>query len=259
MTDAVIAVPASTAPAAAAPAAETVATTPATEQSVDTTTTAAPAEQPELTEREKAALARAEAAEKAAKKLERRVGRLTAKHYQTAAELEHSRRAPPADESEDARDQRQLQEHISTAARQQVEAERFTAKCNDVFDAGTKADPKFGDAFKAVSDEVGGLMTPKGGSTPLLDAILDSDQPHKLISHLAENPDLAAELADMSPVRQLKRLGQIEKEMAAPKSTPEPSAAAKPVKPVTPAAPSGAPDAKKDPAAWIAWRNKQGR
>ena len=150
-----------------------------------------------------------------------------------------------------------MQEDISRAARLQVETERFTAKCNDVFDAGSKANPKFAESFRMVHEEVGGLMTPQGFATPLMNALLDSDVPtHKLIEHLAANPDVAAELADLSPLRQAKRIALIEHELGSGPKTPQASAAPKPLKPVTPSASNGEPDPS-DTAAWIKHRNKR--
>ena len=116
-----------------------------------------------------------------------------------------------------------------TLAEQIAERKEFDAKCNKVAESGKKEFKDFGDALDTLIEEAGPLVTSKG-PTPLGDAILDSDNPAKLIHYLGKHPEIAAELEGLSTARIGRKLALIEQEMS---TKPKPSAAPKPLEPVS--------------------------
>lgn len=194
------------------------------------------------------------AAEREAKALKRRVDRLTREKYETQAEL-HQLRQRPAEPQESAT--QLTEQEVNRRAHQIAEEKAFTDRCNDIARVGTKDFPDFMDKFAELSAEIPTFKDNR--PTPFMEAILDSDSPAALLHHIASNPDLADELADLSPRQQVRRLALIERDMGAKEAPPKPSNAPKPIQPVKPTATAGGPDPGKDPEAWIAWRNAQVR
>lgn len=193
-------------------------------------------------------------AEREARALKRRVDRLTREKYQTQAELQQLRQRP-ADPQVDA--SQMTEQEVNRRAQQIAETRAFNDRCNEIDRVGRKEFPDFADKFAELSAEIP-TFTEKG-ATPFMEAILDSDNPAALIHHLGSNPDLAAELADLTPRQQVRRLALIERDMGAKEAPPKTSSAPKPIQPVKPTATAGGPDPGKDPEAWIAWRNAQVR
>lgn len=193
-------------------------------------------------------------AEREARALKRRVDRLTREKYQTQAELQQLRQRP-ADPQVDV--SQMTEQEVNRRAQQIAETRAFNDRCNEIDRVGRKEFPDFADKFAELSAEIP-TFTEKG-ATPFMEAILDSDNPAALIHHLGSNPDLAAELADLTPRQQVRRLALIERDMGAKEAPPKTSSAPKPIQPVKPTATAGGPDPGKDPEAWIAWRNAQVR
>jgi hypothetical protein len=193
-------------------------------------------------------------AEREARALKRRVDRLTREKYQLQAQVGQTQQRPPvADDTTQpaATDVRQ-------EAREYVEAERFNAKCNDIAASGTKGFPDFMEKFAELGAEVP-LFDAKQRPLPVMEALLDADNPAALIHHLGSNPDLAAELADLTPRQQVRKLALIERDMDSKPPPPKPSNAPKPLQPVRGTAADSWPDPSKDPEGWIAKRNAQVR
>lgn len=195
-------------------------------------------------------------AEKAQKALQRRIDRLTREKYELKAQNDQLRTPKQqADDKEHLTDD-EVETRAEVRAREIAELNQFNAQCNEVFEKGVKANKEFAKSFKDLSEEIGQPFDAKGKPTAVMSAILDADEPHKLILHLADNPELASELADLSPTKQIRRIAQIEKEMSED-ATPKQSNAPKPVQPVKGS--SGAPKEPdpKDTKAWIAWENEK--
>ena len=148
------------------------------------------------------------------------------------------------------------QQDLKRMATEIASADRFKDRCNDLVSRGQKS---MGESFTqavTVLNEEGALFTMDNRPTSLLESILDSDTPEILIAHLGKHPDLAAELADLSPLRQAIRIGRLEAEVTNPKAR-EPSRAPKPLQPVKPvASASDEPDIN-DTAKWIKWSSRQ--
>jgi hypothetical protein len=64
-----------------------------------------------------------------------------------------------------------------------------------------------------------------------MEVVLESDKPEALLYHLGKNPDLAAELTDLSPTQLARKLDRIERDMASALK-PKSSNAPKPLEPV---------------------------
>ena len=219
-------------------------------------------------------------AEKEAKALKRRIDRLTRGKYQSEAQIQQLQaelaqyRAQqvqqPGGEGHQPihQPQQQHQPDLRQQAQEVLRMERINARCDDVVDAGEAAYPDFKAKVVELSHELP-LFGQGGAPQPILEAILEADNPAALIYHLGSDPDLAAELADLSPRQQMRRLMKIEAQLSAD-PTKQPSASAqqpprdlsKAPPPVNPnRAASGSPS--KDPAAmtdaewWASQRKSQ--
>ena len=198
-------------------------------------------------------------AEKEAYALKRRVTRLTREKYQYEAELAQLRQSsqprPSAEETPGASAQPLTPEALRAQAREVVALERLNARCDEVAAKGEKAFPDFAEKVKELSAELP-IIDRQGRPTPTMEAILDSDDPARLSHYLGSNPEVAAELADLNPRQQARRLALIERDMDAQPER-KPSSAPTPLTPVKPGAASAAPDPSKDVEGYIAYRRKQ--
>ena len=170
---------------------------------------------------------------KVVKRMERRIDRLTAARYQAEARADQAAaqfeqlRAQFAQENP----QQVGQQDPVTLAREIAHVERITEKANGIAADGNKRFEGFGKAVQTVSAEVGALFDKRGKATPIGEAILAADDPAALIHHIGSNPDLAADLADLTPIQQARKLARIEIDMAKPRETKQSTAP----KPITPA------------------------
>lgn len=195
--------------------------------------------------------------DKSLKRLQRRVDRVTAARYQAEAKAQQL-------EAELARYRQQTQpeevpqyrpediDRIATQRAQEIaQAQALQSRVTTVLEQG-KAIPGFDDLCNDINAEV--PFYEKGKPTAFLEAVLDSDKPHELLSYLGQNPDIAADLNGLSAARLGRRLEAIEREMKATKVSKAPA----PIKPVTP---KGAPVAKAESemsdAEWYAARRKR--
>lgn len=164
-------------------------------------------------------------AEKEFRRMQRRLEKAQRNNYKLHAELEQIRQSQPRQEEHESSEK---QPDIRELARRQVELERINARCDDIVAEGVKKFKGFDQSIKAIAEEAP-LFDRSGAPTALLEAVLDSERPAELLHYLGSNPDLTAELADLSPIRQAKRIGQIERDMREAK---KPSGAPKPLEPV---------------------------
>jgi hypothetical protein len=108
---------------------------------------------------------------------------------------------------------------------------RFEEKAAEIVEGGKKLEPKFTELLNDLRAEVGDFVQPNGLPSPFMKAVLDiSDNPTKLMLHLAKNPDVAGDLADLPVTKLAARLDRIERSLAEP--TPKQSSAPKPLEPV---------------------------
>jgi hypothetical protein len=183
--------------------------------------------------------------------LTKRVGRLTNERAALKAENDQLRRQlgaagdggqaetgddgegdPPANGGDKAPPQlseKEVERRARALAAQQVEYQRITGVVNKTITEGRKAFQDFDALTAAVDDVIGGFADTEGRMRPITAAIFDSEKPHELIKHLAENPEEADELAALPPIRQVRRIAQIEIELG--KAKPKASSAPKPIVP----------------------------
>ena len=197
---------------------------PATEATAQETPEVAEPESNEAAERDEPA--------KVLKRMERRIDRLTAARYQAEARAERA-----AEEAAQLRaryseqPQQAEQQDPVVLAREIAQVERVTEKANNIAaDGKGRFGDSFGKSVQTVAAEVGQLFERTGKPTPLGEAILSSDDPAALIHHLGSNPDIAADLADLTLIQQARKLARIEIDMAKPRETKQ-SQAPKPISP----------------------------
>lgn len=228
--------------------------------------------------------------EKAIRSLQRRVSRLTQEKAVLAARMslvqqpraaepadadadddddegqedgwtETGKRKPPARQAPPKLTEQEVNRRAEALAAMKLEAGEHVKAANACVSAGRKAFPKeFDTMLRTVAEEVGGFYeddSQGGRPMPIARAIFEeTDKPHEVIRYLAENPDVAAELGELSARSQIRRLAKIEHEMGQA-TKPKPSNAPKPVDaPKGSAAGSDEPDPK-NAEAWIAWRNSK--
>lgn len=115
-------------------------------------------------------------------------------------------------------------EEFQAEAARVAEAQRFTDAANAAYEAGTK---KFPDFEEAVSNLNGlGIMSPT-----LLDAALATDAAPDVIHHLGTDPDEAARIMSLSPVRMAAEMTKLAAKLTAPKAFSTSNAPA-PIRPV---------------------------
>lgn len=160
-------------------------------------------------------------AEKESRALKRRIDRLTRNKYQSEAQMQQLQAELAqlrAQLGQGGADDQQASAatpkpaDLQRQAREMVEIERINARCDDVAAKGEATYPDFKEKVVELGQELP-LFDPQGRPAPILQTILESDDPTALIYHLGSNPDEAAELADMTPRQQLRRLIQIEAEL----------------------------------------------
>jgi hypothetical protein len=216
--------------------------------------------------------------QKAIRKMQRRIDRLTAKRGGTERENELlrqqlsdlERRLQTATSHQGDGDEGQgepkpkgrqfteadIERMAQARAKELHQQTSISQRVAKVLDAGSKLEG-FNAAVDAVA-EVVPFTDRQGRPTAFIEAVLDADAPAALLKYLGENPEEAEDLVDLSPAQLGRRLAKLEDRLKADakKAT---SAAPKPLKPVNGNSSGGGnePDPEKDAEAWIRSRNKQ--
>tara|TARA_R110000868_G_scaffold147948_2_gene369595 strand:+ start:1626 stop:2420 length:795 start_codon:yes stop_codon:yes gene_type:complete len=240
------------------------------ETAIDTTGIATPAEV-ETT----AAPEPVNEAERALKRMERRIGNVTRARYEAEARAQQAEeraqrieamlqeRQPTQQDGTRTDTQgirpEDIERLVNHRAREIREMESVVYRSQQIkTDLITKVgEDRFGTVIESVIEEAGQIALPNGLWTPLGEAIADSEKPAELLAYLAENPDEAGSLKGLTPAQLGRRIARIEAEIAKPKDAPKPSSAPKPLEPV-----KGATETSKDPssmsdAEFAAWRRRQ--
>lgn len=199
-------------------------------------------------------------------RFDRRIGRATAARYQAEAraEQEATRARELADRLAQYEQQPQQTEAISPEkvlplaqqlAQQIRQQEKVVESVRAVLEKG-KTLEGFNEACNAVDAEIA-FYDRAGRPTPFLQTVMECADPARVLHHLGRNPDLAADLADLTPTQQARRLDRIEAELTKP-AEPKTSAAPKPIAPVRGGG-SGAKDYSPEmsDAEFNAWRQAQ--
>jgi hypothetical protein len=130
----------------------------------------------------------------------------------------------------------QTQEKQSTdSVEVRAEAMVFTKTANALVKEGKSQHADYMDVLSDLRAEVGEFVQPNGLPTTFMKAVLEvvdtKPEQTKLLYHLGKNPELAEELADLSPYQLAIRLDRIKTGLAE-KQTPKISNAPKPLVPV---------------------------
>jgi hypothetical protein len=158
----------------------------------------------------------ADDADKALKRMQRRIDKRTADVYRTKAENEQlkARLAELEAKSEKPEEPRDKPDPMALA-REISRAERFAEKANSLVEQGTKKHADYMGALKDLAAEVGDFVRRDGTPSPFMEVVLEvSEKPTELLYHLGKNPEIAEELADLGPIKLAKRLDRIERELA---------------------------------------------
>lgn len=166
---------------------------------------------------------------KALRRMQRRIDKRTADVYRERAEKEQLAQRLAQLEGREKTEEvpKDFEAAVKERAREIARAEAFNSKCNSIAEAGKKLEG-FDTALKALAEEVP-LFDRSGRPTPLMEVALESDKPEVLLHYLGKNPDVAADLADLTPTQLARRLDRIERDLAAP---PKTSKAPAPIEPL---------------------------
>jgi len=139
---------------------------------------------------------------------------------------------------------------VPRVAAEMVEAERFTAACNDVADYGSEKIPDFDRAVQ-------NFAMLGGPPRPFLEAVtaLGKEDGARVYAELGNNPDEAERILRMSPARMAIEVAKL---AAKPAKVPAVSKAPPPITPISAggAVSNGPPDPKND-AAYRQWFAKE--
>jgi hypothetical protein len=195
-----------------------------------------------------------EAHAKAIKRMERRIDKRTADVYRERAEKEQLAQRIAALEAKLTPDEDAPKPVVDPVAlaREIAAAERLDEKCNAIAAKGRKEFPDFADALAELSKEL--PLFDKRGPTDVMKVVLEADNPPALLHYLGKNPDIASDLADLSPIQLTRRLDRIEREMAV---APKTSAAPKPITPVKAVASESGLSAAKSDEDWARAREAE--
>jgi hypothetical protein len=114
-------------------------------------------------------------------------------------------------------------------AREMTRIAMFDQKANSLVAQGTKKHTDYMPVLSELAKEVGDFVQPNGAPSPFMEVVLEaSEKPAELLYYLGKNPEIAADLADLSPIQLTKKLARIESELA-DKSVTKTSNAPKPL------------------------------
>ncbi|MGH7186489.1 MAG: hypothetical protein ACREIB_09485, partial [Pseudomonadota bacterium] len=105
-----------------------------------------------------------------------------------------------------------IEQRAVQRAREMVHYQSLNEKADKALKSGAKLSG-FTEAVSALREEVS-FADRSGRITPFLEAVLDADDPARVIHYLGQNPDEAAEFADLSPAQLGRRLEKLETRLA---------------------------------------------
>lgn len=174
-----------------------------------------------------------------------------AERERLAAELERIRTAAESDDDTTAKaDPRAI-------AQQMRLAEKTAEATQKVMKEAAAKFPDFESAVADLVEEIGPQIDQHGRPSPLMDAVLDSDNAAAVLHYLGKNTEIAAELAGLTPARIGRRISAIESELKAKAAPPKPSAAAKPLTPIKASAPPPVDPSKLTDKQWAELRRQE--
>ena len=226
-----------------------------------------PAETPAPVESEKPAEekpAEAKAAESVPGWVQPRLDELTRLNHALKRELEQAKTAKPAEtpaEGEKAAvptmTTQELQKLINEQAANIAQTRAFQEKAGQVYQNGKKEFDKSFDTAIANLTAVGAIG--ENGNADFVKAVTELEDGHKVLNQLGTNPDEAARILQLPPIRMAMELARIEEKVKAPKKVSV-SSAPNPITPVNASSKDTTVDLYDDASdvnSWIAQRNKE--
>jgi hypothetical protein len=197
-------------------------------------------------------------ATKALKKMQRRIDKRTADIYRARAENEQLKaRLSELEAKVGSNPETPASTDPVVLAKEIARIDRFTEKANDIVAKGSNKHSDYLPVLKDLSSEVGDFVLPNGAPSRFMEVVLEvSEKPHELLYYLGKNPEIASDLADLTPAKLATRLDRIEREMA-DTSKPKTSSAPKPIEPVKPAGTPMKDPSKMTDREFAAWRRAQ--
>lgn len=132
-------------------------------------------------------------------------------------------------------------------AQEIVRQNEFNAKCNEVYSSGNSE-------FSDFDEKLGNFRLLGGLPAPVLEAVTQLPDAHKVLHALGSDMDEAARIFNLAPVPMAVALAKLS---ASPAKAKPVSSAPPPIRPID-GAPKGEPDPDKmDTDAWMKWREDQ--
>lgn len=162
-----------------------------------------------------------------------------------------------AAKSEKALNPAEIDQLVNERAHQLKETESFNKTCNDIYSKGEEV---FAASFKEAVESLnmlGALIDENNRPTPLLSVVTELKDAHKVLHHLAQNPEETQRIINLSPIKQALELTEIQGRLNAPSKAKPLSQAPDPIKPISSVS-KGSPDLEKvDMKDYVAGRRKQ--
>ncbi len=145
---------------------------------------------------------------------------------------------------------------VAAEASRRAAVSAFNSRCNDVEEKGSKS---FGKAWSAAKEALSLLDDEGTIPSDLLLPALETENPHRVLLALGQDPDLAARLLAMNPTKRAMEIARMD--LPAAPTPPRRSNAPPPVDPIrgraAPASSSALPSDKDSDAEWLKKRNAQ--
>lgn len=214
----------------------------------------APQDEPEADESE---TGEEDSTAKTIKRLQRRIERLSGKVGATARERDMLReQIAKLSEGKEPEEPDDIEAKAEAKARELLKARSLNEKAEATLKAGKKIEG-FNEALETLREEVP-FMDKGNRPTAFFEALLDADNPARLVHYLGQNPDEASEFEGLSPTQIGRRLAKLELKLDG-ESKAKTSSAPPPLKPVRGTAPDsgGLDEPGLSDAEWIKRREKE--
>jgi hypothetical protein len=215
---------------------------------------------PETVEAKTEEVSEEDETQKSIKRLQRRIDKRTSDVYRERAraeQLEAELNRLRAGQTEEKPEPRELaREDVDRLSDLKAEAKLFAMTAEKIVESGKKSDPNFVSLLNDLRSEVGDFVQKDGLPSPFMRAVLDvSEDPTKLMLHLAKNPEVAGDLADLPLTKLAARLDRIERSLAEP--TPKRSSAPTPLETLKPTSKTTGYHPDMSDAEFAKWRKSQ--
>lgn len=106
----------------------------------------------------------------------------------------------------------------------------FNKTCNDIFDKGASEITNFKEGIESLGAM--GVLSNNNQPTPLLQAVVEVPNAHKVLHHLAQNPEEVQRIRALPALKQALEVANISHRLSAPAAPQPVSKAGAPIKPI---------------------------